>query len=79
MPILSFNISCMPVNALMAIVHMLSGDNNKLHHMWSLVGTLQSGNLKKNTFVRNQKGTEETFIHSVIHLLILSGSQSVSQ
>ena len=77
MPILSFNISCMPVNALMAI--MLSGDNNKLHHMWSLVGTLQSGDLKKNTFVTNQKGTEETFIHSVIHLLILSDSQSVSQ
>ena len=27
----------------------------------------------------NQKGIEETFIHSVIHLLIWSGSQSVSQ
>ena len=27
----------------------------------------------------NQKGIEETFIHSVFHLLILSGDQSVSQ
>ena len=36
------------------------------------------GSLKDYTFVTNQKGIEETFIHSVIHLLILSGSQSVS-
>ena len=47
--------------------------------MWSLVGTLQSGDLKKNAFVTNQKGIEETFFHSVFHLLILSGDQSVSQ
>ena len=27
----------------------------------------------------NQKGIGETFIHSVIHLLILSGTQSVNK
>ena len=50
--------------------------------MRSLVGTLQSGDLKKylSSFsVTNQQGIEETFIHSVIHSSILSGSQLVSQ
>ena len=70
----------MPVSALMAIIATLFSDNKRnsiICDPW--LGHCSRGILKKNTSVTNQKGIEETFIHSVANLLILSGSQSVSQ
>ena len=70
----------MPVSALMAIIDTLFSDNKRnsiICDPW--LGHCSRGILKKNTSVTNQKGIEETFIHSVVNLLILSGSQSVSQ
>ena len=69
----------MPVSALMAIIHTLFGDNKRnsiICDPW--LGHCSLGILKKIS-VTNQKGIGETLFHSVIYLLIFSGSQSVSQ
>ena len=75
----SLLIRCMPVSALMTIIHTLSSDNKRnsiICDPWLEHCSL--GILKKyfysfiSTFsVTNQGGIEETFIHSVIHVLIL--------
>ena len=83
----SLLIRCMPVSALMTIIHTLSSDNKRnsiICDPWLEHCSL--GILKKYFYsfiftfsVTSQGGIEETFIHSVIHVLIWSLSQSVSQ
>ena len=82
----SLLISCIPVSALMVIIYSLSSDNKMnsiIYDPW--LGHWSLGILKKYFFfsfifsVKIKRALKRhAFIHSIIHLLIWSGNQSVS-
>ena len=70
----------MPVSALMANIHMLSSNNNRNSIICDPgLGHCGLGILKRIPLRQIKRALKRHFFHSVIHLLILSGSQSVSQ